>query len=1227
MQPTREQRDAIHVQDKNLLLVAGAGSGKTRVLVERYIELLATHPDWPIGALVAITFTREAAFEMRMRLREELEQRAQTSAGEHWARHLAQLDSARIDTIHGLCADILRANAAQAGVDPKFEVLDETEAAILLDEVVADELAALDSSAALLFAIYDAWRIDAELKRMNLVNGDYPALELDADALFELWKAQWAEMVAHERQQLLQSAEARAVKYTGTYTSPGKSLAIFSLEHDSSERRLMLELETAAAVELLGNETGHDSLMELLIEYQELLERLEPIDLAADATHELLQRWYERGAPGNKGKASAWGGQEEKKRVASVVKDLRVRIKRMLDAIGEPPDELDRLTASVLPLWRELLSRVRNAYRQRKETDARLDFDDLERLAADLLCDPAVRERYRQAEFKHLLVDEFQDTNAAQWRIIRSLADLNCGGTLFAVGDPKQSIYQFRGADVSVFNRVRARIHDMEACRVLPLSTSFRSHSALVRLFNALFARILVPDKDSPARAYEVAFDRPMAAFRAESPAAPALELLLFDYFARDEAGEYLRDKRGRKIRYPADDMRRWEAYEIAARISAMIEEARPVYDKDSRNWRGIAYRDVTVLFQSMSKVTLYEEVFKSQQIPYLTVAGRGYYDRQEVWDMLDLLRFLHNPADDLSLASALRSPLFAFSDDLLFALRLLRDHEGDTLPLWQALRAAAHERVPGLDESDRPTLQFALDVLHDLRRLSGRVTISELLRLALAKTNYLAILTGLPDGARRRGNIEKLAQLAEASGKITLGKFTQYLDDLTAREAREGEALLEAGNAVRLMTVHASKGLEFPLVILADAAWERGGGGAPLLLVDPEHGLSCQLYDAATNEYQKGFAHRRNAKLQSLMEAAERKRLLYVAATRAQDYLLISGQVTLASKGGWTTKGWLRQLLEALELDKIERQPQQTCQFANQPVTVLMPPAPPPPDLLYQAANFADDLWDFEADSRDYPPLQPPLLRPLPLAPAPALSHITATQITQLGAFRHGASERQRQLSGQRFRASVLGGMPPDSGAALSDGNRASPTVIGQIVHELLRYGGFALDKPGSDTMIQSVAWGKGLTNPHLVETVGQEVRAMLELYAESDVCRWIQSARAQNREVYTELPFMFRSDKRVIHGVMDVLVQRSDGEWLIIDYKTGQVIGGAYEAHARRYLLQLGVYAAAVQEQLGLERLPQTCVHYIRGNRTVELAGQDCQAELLELEATIGVLVTADD
>ena len=165
MQPTREQYDAIHISDKNLIVVAGAGSGKTRVLVERFLQLLGDNPEWRINSLVAVTFTREAAFEMRHRLRQELERRTRENKASHWARRLAQLDSARIDTIHGLCADLLRANAAQAGVDPMFAVLDENDSAILLDDTVQDTLAAIDVPLSALFAHCDAFKIEETLRR------------------------------------------------------------------------------------------------------------------------------------------------------------------------------------------------------------------------------------------------------------------------------------------------------------------------------------------------------------------------------------------------------------------------------------------------------------------------------------------------------------------------------------------------------------------------------------------------------------------------------------------------------------------------------------------------------------------------------------------------------------------------------------------------------------------------------------------------------------------------------------------------------------------------------------------------------------------------------------------------------------------------------------------------------------------------------------------------------
>ncbi len=1182
MQPTPEQRDAIYIDDKNLIVVAGAGSGKTRVLVERYLQRLAANPAWRLKSLVAITFTREAAYEMRHRLRGELERRASQPDGRAWARHLSQLDSARIDTIHGLCADLLRANAAQAGVDPLFAVLDENESAMLLDDVVDDALASLHAPLTRLYAHYDAFRIEDALRQLNLVNSERPPLPADPEALFQAWRRQWAELVFKARDRLLESPEALAVRRT---IPPPK-----------------------------------DKLGALYASYQDCLLEIEVGD-DADAIQALLRDCHREGAVGNKGSAGAWGGKEYKQEAARLLRDARERIKSALEEAGDAPDEIDRATAQTLPLWDALLRQIQAEYRARKQESAQLDFDDLERLTAELLEDPAARDRYRGAEFKHLLVDEFQDTNATQWRIIRSLVDLERGGSLFVVGDPKQSIYQFRGADVSVFNTVQAQIANF-AGRALPLSMSFRSHRPLIEQFNALFAEILVRDESSPARDYEVALDAPMSALRQEPPAMPAIELQLLDKVKRDDDGEALLDESG-KQRYSALELRQWEAQAIAARVQDLVAARTPIHDKRHGKARALEYGDIAILFQSMSHVALYEEQLKAQEIPYLTIAGRGYFDRQEVWDMLELLRFLHNPADDLALATALRSPLFGFSDDALLALRLLRDERtGEPLRLWRALQEACDRPPPSLQQEERENLLFASNTLRELRRLAGRVTISELLRRALSATHYLAILTVLPDGARRRGNIDKLLQLAQDSGKITLGKFSQYLSDLSTRETREGEALLEASHALRLMTVHASKGLEFPLVILADAGWERGNRGAPTLLIDPRRGLSCQIFDAETNRYENGFAHRRSARLQNLREAAERKRLLYVAMTRAQDYLLLSGSASQDRKGAWTGSGWLRLLLPAMQVTDLPREEAQTVAFGGHDMRVLMPPAPP--GIPRQFMDLSDESWQL-APASESPDWQPDLIKPVAAPKRSQPRHISVTQLDCLGAYQAGADPAEKRRFGMRFLQSALDSPPPAISDLSLEPNRQRARLLGEIAHEMLRYGKFSLEAASLEDMIRAVAWERGLTDPAALQPVLRDLRQLFEAYHGSQAHRWIESARAAGRPLYTELSFSLRAGERVIHGVMDVLLQRENGHWVIIDYKTSAVSLGNHARHARRYELQMGAYALALQTQLGLERPPRLFVHYLRGSQLVELPAERCLAALRAIDSAIHELAPA--
>ena len=1148
LQPTAEQRDAIHIHDKNLIVVAGAGSGKTRVLVERYLQLLADNPDWRLGSLVAITFTREAAYEMRHRVRRELEKRADTERGGPWSRHLAEMDSARIDTIHGFCASILRANAAQAGIDPKFQVLDEVEAALLLESAIAEALPIVDPALLQLFAHVDANLIYDTLLRAELMNADLPDEPPTSDDLLSTWQAQWTQAVMDARDQLLAADE-------------------------------MAGLWDAA------DDAPDDALGDLYRFYADQLHELGATD-DPERVKSLLRHWHKGGVVGSKGSPAKWGGKDGKRAAADQLRQIRAAVARQIDRIGDGLGELDLMCAQQLPLWLGLLRGVQRDYRQRKSESSLLDFDDLERLTERVLQDETVRQRYGKAEFKHVLVDEFQDTNRAQWRIARALANPRRAGAFFAVGDPKQSIYQFRGADVSVFNRVRGQIAGRGDGLELQLSTSFRSHQPLITQFNALFERILQRDDDVGLAEYEVAYEAPMTAFRAEAPGQPALECLLLDRRRHDP-------QPGESERYTAEEMRAWEAQEIARQIQLAIHGGRQVYDRELGGWRTLAYGDIALLYQSMSNVGLYEEAFKSLRMPFLTLAGRGYFDRQEVWDMLDLLRCLHNPLDSLSLASALRSPMFGFSDDLLLALRLAGAGEpgiGDPMPLWQALSRAQVSQAIGFAPGDEQLLRHAVETLSSLRRLAGRVAIVDLLRRALDETGYLAILTGLPDGARRRGNIEKLLDLAAASGQTSLGRFSRYLLDLSARELREGEATLEAGNAIKLMTVHASKGLEFPWVILPDASWTRGAGAPLTVLHDRELGFSCRVFDVGSNKYESGFAYRHHADLQKRKGAAERKRLLYVAATRAQDYLLISGQVSRRKSGRLSARGWLGQLIDALDLSDLQQEDERTLTFAGHDLRVMMPALPPSPGSI-AAESLAEPEKRHRLISDIGPaPTDLPMLDAIQSEAAPS-RHISASRIAEWIA-------EQMELPAAKPTPDAL----------------VPARTLGAIAHELLRYD--LIEPEGK--LLNDLAWQHGLRGRRQLDELQNRVRALLEAYRGSQVRRWIDAARAADRPHYAELPFIWRWRDHIIHGVIDRLLQREDGQWLIIDYKTTSREDDLAR-YARNYHPQLAVYAAAVQAQLKLPQPPRALIHFLPHNFSVTIEPGDLLAQIDRLEAII--------
>ncbi len=1164
-QLTPDQHTAIYEHQRNLIVVAGAGSGKTFVLVERYLTLLDNNPSWPLNAVVAITFTKKAAQEMRDRVRKALEQRLNTATTPEieaiWAARMGTMESARIDTIHGLCASILRANAAEVGIDPGFEVLDEVDARILLDDSIDDvlESAAHESGTSVrLLTEYEPKVIRDTLIR--LVAEDIPSLP---ENVMEHWQQSWESNATNIIQELRSYQPYR---------------------------------ETAHWQPETGWPKTEDKLMDMWNACRPLIATLgenNDINLCLEALNKLPSAINMRPK-----KADAWGSQEAFDEAKATLSKLKEIINETLVSIGEPLGEVDHKAAELLPLWITLIQQAQQVYRSRKQEDGLLDFNDLELLTRDLLVNNAtVRERYQGTEFKHLLVDEFQDTNAVQWEIVRGLAKIEQGGSLFVVGDPKQSIYQFRGADVSVFEQVKGQIIQTGGGDV-PLAHSFRTHRSLVDGFNHLFRQILVRDASSPARDYEVELGKLMEAKRMAAPSdAAPIEVL---YLSSKELN--------------AEAIRRWEAYELANRLKAIVEEEkRLIYDKEQRVTRPINYGDIAILYQSTSNILLYEDVFKAAQLPFVTVAGRGYYSRQEVWDLLNLLTALHNPGDNLALASALRSPLFGLSDDVLLALRLMRDPQDQSkrLSLFEALNYPSDVQ---LDEQER--VIFAQQCLSRLQAMAGRVSIADLLQAALDETGYLATLTGLPDGARRRGNVEKLVDKALESRQVTLGAFSQYLRDLTTREVREGEALVDVKDSVTLMTVHASKGLEYPLVVLVDVGWHKGNFGDPVML-DPIYGLVCKVFDAVENKLIGGYAHKQAERLQNLREIAERKRLLYVAATRAQDYLLLSGARPTKKDT------WMNWLDTALELGEELTAGSIVEERTWGKLRLTIPEHPPADDVFNTTDQYSENGWSNPSVQALIPlpgDNQAPLIADIRIEASSAIRHITATQIADAGGAAIDPSYRQR------FRRSVLHDAPLlIEQISLRNRHDVSQRIIGEMVHKVLGWWQFREDHSNFDDRLDSYAWELGVVDEGQRKYAIQEAHKLLNKMLSSQIYGWL----LDTKQLYREIPFVYRSDKRIIHGVLDVLLQRQDGSWVVLDYKTNHVKGYKHDTdekllrnHALRYHLQVGVYAAAVQEQLG-GIVPDTYIYYIRYGQYIRVEKDEWSEALNRLEATIGDLL----
>jgi len=1117
MSPSDEQTPPILARGTDVAVTAGAGAGKTRTLVARYLSLLLD--DMPLRSVVAITFTKKAAREMRNRVRQEV--RRYLDAGQltdeeraRWQRLYEALDAARIGTIHSLCGELLRNHPAEAAIDPRFETLDEGQAALLLAQAVEAALAwaADDPQAARLFADFGEWELPRLLTQLLRQRLDIAALSRPDD-----WWAVWEPHLASPLRAFVEDAAVQA-----------DFADLLALRADGTLARAAAAGDNLAA-----------PLSELLRRWDIITMARVADDWATVSTHLAPLR----GAMKQVGRQANWSPANPK----AIIKELQNRYDESLAAlVGKGIDlALDQtLAQAILPELLRLYDYALAAYTRLKEDRRALDFDDLEAGALVLLRDhPAARARW-QTEVRALLVDEFQDTNARQ----RDLLALLNGdaGKRFIVGDGKQSIYRFRGADVTVFRAARREIADQG--KAFTLETSYRAHGNLVVALNALLQPVLGVDED-PARPYVEPFAA-LTHFRESPPAGLTPPFVELHLGVGSKTGGAL-DK---------------AAEALVTRLAALVENGHvhlETRDPDTgqAQTRPLDYGDIAILCRASTSFAPYENALERAGIPFLTVAGRGFYERPEVRDVLNALTVLADPTDDLALAGMLRSPACGLSDLALY--RLTEEHTAQKAPsLWTVLNGAALDFLA--DEA--PCAAEAVALIHRLHAQAGRVTVAALLKDFLDATHYRAALLRAGQ-ARGAGNLAKLLTDAHTSGIVSVSEFLDYVTQLRDAGTREGEAHTLSVGAVQLMTVHAAKGLEFTVIVIGDAGKAaRGGRGA---MVDVLLGIVPPLKSAGEDEAPAAtsLAYRLAQQAAADQEAAESDRLLYVAATRAQDMLILSGTVS-ARKDGLGLGGWLERLDNALH------------------ISTSAPACDPEGEAIQHVALSAGtqpvNCLLYEGNAEITAP-RVSTVPPVPAALSEALPLLDS--LIPLSATTDDDTETEHRDPPKRVWRVV-----PE---------QARPTapawVVGTLVHGALEQWLFP-DGVVFAQWAEAEARGRGITDAAELRNAVQRAARMLTRFQATDLYAAMNGATQRLHEVpYT----LATPDGALERGTLDALFY-ADGQWTLVEFKTDHVTDQAALTAllaAKDYRAQVSRYLDAAERLLGTRPRPALCFLNVGG------------------------------
>ena len=1079
---------------ETLFVEASAGTGKTSSLVQRVVNLIATGAA-SLDRVAAITFTEAAAAELRDRIRQALERSAAEPGRPDEQRQRCQkgitdLDQAAIRTLHSFAAMLLHERPLEAGLPPGFETSDEIAAGIKFN---------------------DAWNrwIDEKLE-----TGSDLAPHLE---------------IAITLGMRLPQLRETALEFHRNYTD----LTNVRFEPESPP--------PAAAAETLVSEwqeverlCGYSKLGEGDLLYNHVRSKAGAIRRLADSrpgspgSYRLLQRvlplQFSRGRQGD------W-------EIDPVTGDnactaLKATLKELHDGAAEEMAQARR--AALLPLAEGLRQFVLK-YAEDRRAEGRAEFHDLLVWARELLRDKLEVRDHFQRRFSHVLIDEAQDTDPIQAEIAMYLAEAVPDGAadtsrptsweqitpetgkLFVVGDPKQSIYRFRRADVVQMKNLQERL---EQCggRTVSLVQNFRSQERIIAWVNELFD-CWMEGGPNEAEGYVQANYEKMVANRTqagEGPYHPRVWAL---------AGEVSGDG--------IDDIRRQEADDISSLLRQMVGEDWQTLDRDATEaegrevYRPVGFSDICILMPTRTGIQALERGLERLNLPYRLESASLIFETQEVRDLLNCLRAIDDPADQVASVAALRSPAFGCSD-----VDLLRHHE-------------AGGRFNCMEEPDEPREGAVGAALHELSRFRehlGTGSIGALIDRFVRERGLMETAVGHPrmreQWRRYRFMVEQARQFAAAGGN-SLRAYIEWVDQQIDERARVTESPVPESDeeAVRVMTVHAAKGLEFPVVILTGIN-SRPNRSTGSVLFDRSAGFVEVGIGPGDDRFETpGFDDLQ--KRERLMSDAEYIRLMYVAATRARDHLVLSLRRKSDASGANSAAGRMSDYLaesphlwEAITL--------------QEPATAVTTEDEDDDSAADGLATFEHTLEARDEWTAERAALIQKLKRP-PFA--------TATSLGRKQESRPGTEpgDKEEQESEEPWKRGRAG------------------TAVGRAVHTVLQ--------------VIDLATGDGIVDRARAQAVAEgipgregEVARLARVAVGSDVVRRAVAAGRLWREVPVAVP----AGKGALHGFIDLLFQEQDG-LVVVDYKTDSVSPGQTAEAVQRYRLQGGAYAHAIAQLTG--------------------------------------------